>query len=167
MRRVVCTAFLTSALVACSTPDASTCKRYIPDSSSCMLQLARGAGTIAVPAGTSVQPLGRNPDGNQLVLEDSTVVDVWVSEEPDDGLAAAAGTHADSLVRVDTTIAQWPASLTTVKLVQSDAPPVYIGMLVVTLDSLRTVNASVTTSTPDSRDEALRWIIGQLSFTGR
>src|SRR5258707_163150 len=82
------------------------------DPEPCLLNLARGAGSIRLPPLTTVTPLGKNPDGRHLVLEDSTDLEVWVTEYPADGLAASGPgpTRADSMSRRDTTVAGRPAT---------------------------------------------------------
>lgn len=71
----------------------------------CLLQLARGAGALALPPLASIGALGKNPDGSKIVLEDSTVVEVWVTEPPVTGALAASGAGIDSLWLADTAVA--------------------------------------------------------------
>ena len=132
----------------------------------CVLQLAYGAGDLRLAAGGRVGPLGSNDDGSQIVLEDSTVVEVWVTEYPAAGLSTTQGIGLDSLRRVDTIIAGRPAMLSTVKLSPPSATATYLGLGFITVDSVTAINFSVTTATPSSRDAALRFIARSIAPAG-
>ena len=133
----------------------------------CVLELARGAGTVRLPPGSLVSPLGANPDGKHIVLEDSTVVDVWITEYPADGFTTSGGVGIDSTWRFDTTIVGRPATFTTLRLRSPVAAPEYVGLGFVTVDTVTAINFTVSTATPNSRDRALRAIASSISTTAR
>jgi hypothetical protein len=132
----------------------------------CVLQLAYGAGDLHLPAGTRVGPLGGNDDGSRIVLEDSTVVEVWVTEHPAAGLSTMGGIGVDSLRQADTVIAGLPATLSTVKLLSPSSAPEYLGLGFITVDSVTAINFSATTATATSRDAALRFIVRSVTPAG-
>ena len=164
LRQVAAALVLASTFVAC--PSSSfrdqSCPSEIVLESDCVLQLSRGGG-LRLPAGALVTSLGSNPDGRHIVLEDSTVVEVWITEAPADGLATTGGVGVDSTWRSDTTIAGLPATLTTFRLVSPSAAPEYGGLGFVAVDSQTAINFSVSTATPSSRDGALRRIAASIS----
>ena len=164
MRSLIASIGLASVTVACGSGPSGECHTPEGERTTCVIRLARGAGTLRLPPGTTVEPLGDNPGGRHFVLDDSTDVDVWVSEEPDDGLAASGGMSTDSMHRADTTFGGFPATFVTVKLTHPKDAPVYLGMFFVTLDSVRAVNVALSTTTPVSRDQALRDLAGQLTL---
>lgn len=156
---------LAVALVACESgpPSDPACSNDTILNTVCVLELARGAGSLRLPPGSLVSPLGANPDGKHIVLEDSTVVEVWVTEYPADGLATAGGVGIDSTRRSDTTIVGRPATLTTLRLLSPVAAPEYVGLGFVTMDTVTAINFTVSTATPSSRDRALRSIAASIS----
>jgi len=139
------------------------CSAHGGDAHPCLVPLARNAGSIRLPPRTSIGPLGKNPNGKEFVLEDSTVMQVWVTDYPADGFAASGQRfRPDSMSRRDTTVAGRPAMLVTLKLVPSEGAPTFVGSLFVTVDSARTINVTVSTATSASRDRTLHWAAGQL-----
>ncbi len=72
----------------------------------CVLRLARRAGTFQVPPLASIGLLGKNPDGKEIILEDSTVVNVWVTESPATGGMASGGSGIDSLTHSGTVVSR-------------------------------------------------------------
>jgi hypothetical protein len=133
----------------------------------CILQLARGAGALEVPPLARVGPLGKNPDGSEIVLEDSTVVEVWVTESPVTGALASSGSGIDSLWHEDTAIAGRTADLLTAKVrPRRTGAWHYFGSASVTVDGEHAINLMVWTDTPSSRDAVLRWLLGRLRIPG-
>lgn len=133
----------------------------------CILQLARGAGALEVPPLASIGPLGKNPDGNEIVLEDSTVVEVWVTDSPVTGALASSGSGIDSLWHADTAIAGRTAELITARVPPRHAGAShYFGTASVTVDREHAINMMVWTDSPRSRDAVLRWLLGRLRFPG-
>jgi hypothetical protein len=133
----------------------------------CILQLARGAGALEVPPLASIGPLGKNPDGSEIVLEDSTVVEVWVTESPVTGALASSGSGIDSLWHADTAIAGRTAELMTAKVRPRHAGAWhYFGTASVTVDGEHAINMMVWADTPSSRDAVLRWLLGRLRIPG-
>jgi hypothetical protein len=132
----------------------------------CVLQLAYGAGDLRLPPGAQVGPLGSNDDGSRILLGDSTVAEVWITRHPAAGLSTAQGIGVDSLWHADTVIAERPATLSTVKLSPPSAPPEYLGLGFIVVDSMTAINLTVTTATPVSRDNALRFILGSITPAG-
>lgn len=133
----------------------------------CTLQLARGAGALELPPLASIGPLGKNPDGSKIVLEDSTVVEVWVTESPVTGALASRGSGIDSLSYADTAIAGRSAALVTARVrpIHMGASH-YLGTASVMVDEEHAINMMVWTDTPQSRDAVLRWLLGRLRFPG-
>lgn len=168
--QVAAALLLAAALVACKSgrpsPDRS-CSNDTILRSECVLELPRGAGSLRLPPASLVTPLGSNPDGRHIVLEDSTVVDVWITEDPADGLATAGGASVDSIWRSDTTIAGLRATWTTFRLVSASAGPEYVGLGFVIVDKVTAINFTVSTATPSSRDRALRLIAMSISPAAR
>jgi hypothetical protein len=148
--------------VACGGPssDAEPCPAAGVAERACRVELSRDAGALRVPAGTAIEPLGANPAGRHLVLPDSTVAEVWVTEYAADGLAASSDTRIDSVQHADTLIAGRSTQLVSLRMVPSSGAPVYAGLAYMTLDSARAVNFSIETASRSSRDRALRDIVG-------
>jgi len=133
----------------------------------CILQLARGAGTLEVPPLASIGALGKNPDGSEIVLEDSTVVEVWVTDSPVTGALASSGSGIDSLWYADTAIAGRTAELITAKVrPRHTGAWHYFGTASVTVHGEHAINMMVWTDTPGSRDVVLRLLLGRLRFPG-
>jgi hypothetical protein len=126
----------------------------------CVLRLARRAGTFQVPPLATIGPLGQNPDGREIILADSTVVNVWVTESPATGGMATGGAGIDSLTHSATIVARHRAALETLEIrsPRSGARH-YVGSASITVDAERAVNFLVQTATPRSRDAALRALL--------
>lgn len=108
----------------------------------------------------SIGPLGKNPDGKEIILEDSTVVNVWVTESPASAGMASAGSNVDSLRHAATVVARHQAEVVTLKIRSSRTGAWhYFGSASITVDLARAVNLLVQTDTPRSRDAALRLLL--------
>lgn len=155
-------------MVACGVPAQNEvpCLNDSIMSHACVLQLPRTGG-MRVPPRTLVSALGSNPDGSELVLPDSTVVEIWVTEYPAGGLAAAGGFRTDSIVHSDTTVSGYTTSISTVKLLPPVGAPVYVGLAHVTIDTGTAVNLSVSTATPSSRDRSLLEVLSWLRLVSK
>jgi|SRR5213592_880155 len=119
------------------------------------LDLPSSVGTIRLPPGAVSEPLGSNPDGRKFILEDSTVLEIWVTPEPAVGLAATGGTGAGPIGSCDTRIGRFAATVTRAALVAPSGDSVFVGLLNITLDQQHALNVAVTTATGPSRDAVL------------
>jgi hypothetical protein len=147
-----------------SAPIADTCALTPfpnPGPSANAFQLPDSLGTVQLAPGTVAGPLGRNPHGREFILEDSTVIEVWVTPEP--ATASLMSTSpvtmsASTLCR--TTIRGHPAIIAKVALTKpgGTTPSVYVGTASIILDSATAINLAVTTATASSRDNALRLV---------
>jgi hypothetical protein len=151
--------------VACGgrSSDAEPCPAAGVAERACRIELSRDAGTLRVPAGTAIEPLGANPEGRHLVLPDSAVAEVWVTEYPADGLAASGDARIDSVQHADTLFAGRSTQLVSLRMVPSSGAPVCAGLAYLTVDSARAVNFWIQTASGSSRDRALREIVGALA----
>ena len=163
--RVVTVVVPAAVLIACASgsPRSEACSDDAILEERCVLTLTRGAGSVRLPPGALVEPLGSNSDGKHIVLEDSTVVEIWVTEVPADGLATTGGIGIDSTWRADTVIAGRPAAISTFRLVSPAREPEYVGLGFITVNGETAINFSVSTATPPSRDNALRFIAASVS----
>ena len=142
------------------TPVMPPCSDGHVSAGGCALRLARRAGTLRLPPLASIGPLGRNPDGKEIILEDSTVVNVWVTESPASAGMASGGSSVDSLRHAATVVARHQAEVVTLKI---RSPRTghwhYLGSASIPVDAARAVNLLVQTDTPQSRDTALRLLL--------
>ena len=127
------------------------------------LSLPDSVGYLRLPPLTTVEPLGHNPHGRHLVLEDSTVVDVWVTPYPAGGLAAK-GASSEEEAHCQTTIAGHSAFVSRVTLAFPNRAREYLGVISVMLNDTASVNISVSTATAASRDGALSEVAGRLTL---
>jgi hypothetical protein len=147
-----------------SAPVADTCvltPLLNPAAGADVFQLPDSLGTLQLGPGTVARPLGHNPHGREYVLEDSTVIEVWVTPEPATGSLMSTGpvtVSASTLCR--TTIQSHRAVVSKVALTKpgGTTPSVYVGAASITLGSTSTINIAVTTATASSRDQALRLV---------
>ncbi len=131
------------------------------------VELPDSTGVIRLGPGTVVAPLGTNPHGRHFVLEDSTVIDVWVTPELADGLAASGGMRARGMRRCDTRIGRYPATVTRIELWAPNRTPVFVGIINFVLSADHVLNLALTTATADSRDMMLGTIAASLQFRSR
>ncbi len=128
------------------------------------VELPDSIGVIRLGRGTVVSPLGTNPHGRHLVLEDSTVLDVWVTPQPAGGLAASGGMRARGMRRCETRIGRYPATVTRVELWAPNRAPVFVGIVNLVLSASQAVNLALTTATANSRDTMLGRVAASLQF---
>ena len=121
-------------------------------------------GTIRLPHGTVGQPLGNNPDGRKYILEDSTVLEVWLTPEPAAGMAVSGGTKAGSAGFCSTQMGKFAAIVSRAALAGPGGDSVFVGMLNITLDREHALNVAVTTATRASRDQVLKRVPGFLQL---
>jgi|SRR6267154_3019625 len=126
-------------------------------------QLPDSLGTIHLWPGALREPLGTNPHGAKFVLEDSTVVEVWVTEQSADWLSTSANVQTTGYRRCTTVRQGYPTSVVRVQFTKRDRAPVYTGIVHIVLDDHHTLNLAVTTATATSRDDALG-IVGWLDL---
>ena len=121
-------------------------------------------GTIRLPLGTVGQPLGNNPDGRKYILEDSTVLEVWLTPEAAAGMAASGGTAAGTAGFCSARVGKFIAIVSRAALVGRTGDSVFVGMLSITVDQEHALNVAVTTATRASRDQVLNRVPGFLQL---
>jgi len=121
-------------------------------------------GKIRLPPGTVEQPLGKNPDGRKYILEDSTVLEVWVTPEPAAGMSVSGGTRAGDAGFCSARMGKFAAIVSRAALARPSGDSVFVGMLNITLDQEHALNAAVTTATRASRDQVLNRVPGFLQL---
>jgi hypothetical protein len=134
--------------------DTTCLSRALPTPGWTQVNLPDSIGSLALPAGTVPQPLGKNPHGQHFVLEDSTVVEIWVTPEPvasfmTDG-AQLKVTH-----RCQALVSGLAATVTRLELGAPGHASEFVGLLSVVVDTNHAVNITVSTATMASRDEML------------
>ena len=144
-------------------PVAGTCavdSTPVPTPSWPLFQLPDSLGTIPLPPGTVAGPLGNNPDGRQFILEDSTLIELWVTPEPVGGLMASSQVRLSASTNCRATIGGRPTVINRLEFTKPGGtiPSAYVGIANIVLDSTHTINLTVTTATASSRDEALRFL---------
>ena len=117
-------------------------------------------GTVRLAPLTVAGPLGTNPHGRKFILEDSTVIEVWVTPEPVMSFMSTGQVGQSAYASCRTTIGGKPAFVTRIALTKSGGtvPSVFVGLTNITMDSTQTINVAVTTATAASRDDALRLV---------
>ena len=119
-------------------------------------ELPASAGAIRLPPGTVSEPLGANADGRKFILEDSTVLEIWVTPEPLGGLSAVGVTSAGAVQTCDGRIGRFAVVVTRVAFAAPSGDSVYLGMLNITLGSRRFLNIVATTANTESRDAIVK-----------
>src|ERR1041385_9086562 len=61
--------------------------------------LPDSVGSLRVPPLTTEEPLGRNSHGRRLILEDSTIIHVWVTPQPAAGLSMSGPGRVEGVRR--------------------------------------------------------------------
>ncbi len=115
-------------------------------------------GSLLLPPNPTTDSLGPYAHGRHLILEDSTVVDVWVTPQPPAAMASSGGLRPKSVRNCQTLISGHPAFIARVELGAPGRASVFLGMLNITVDSSHALNLSVMTATASSRDDMLRWL---------
>ena len=126
-----------------------------PMSGGTQFALPDSLGTIRLPPGAVSEPLGSNPDGRKFILEDSTVLEIWVTPEPAAGLAATGGTGTGTVRSCDTRLGRFAGTVTRASLGSPNHASVFVGLLNIILDQKHALNVAVTTATGPSRDAIL------------
>jgi hypothetical protein len=126
-----------------------------PMSAGTQFDLPDSVGRIRLPPRAVSEPLGSNPHGRKFILEDSTVLEIWVTPEPAVGLAATGGTAAETVQSCDTRIGRFTATVTRAALGSPNQASVFVGLLNIILDQKHALNVAVTTATAPSRDAVL------------
>jgi hypothetical protein len=146
-------------------PVKTTCLPHVRvTSGGTRINLPDSTGAIWLPPGTVAQPLGANPHARHLILEDSTVLDVWTTSLPAAGVATTGGAEADSITYCASPIGGYLATVTRATLKSPNRPSVFLGMLNIALDNEHAVNLAATTATAASRDGILSLIAGSLDL---
>jgi hypothetical protein len=131
--------------------DAEMVRVVLPDS----------IATIRIPSGATRK--GKLPSGLTLILEDSTLIDVWLTPEPATGFAATGSAHPVNFTFCDTTVRDRSATVTRVTLVMPGDSS-FVGILNVVIDKAHALNVAVTTATATSRDTVLGIVASNLEF---
>jgi hypothetical protein len=168
-RWFVLTGSLVAGLTQChgrvDTPGDVTCLSSTqPIANGVEFDLPHVVGTIRLPQGTVGQPLGNNPDGRKYILEDSTVLEVWLTPEPAAGMSVSGGTKAGSGGFCSTQMGKFAAIVSRAALAGPSGDSVFVGMLNITLDQEHALNVAVTTATRASRDQVLNRVPGFLQL---
>jgi hypothetical protein len=121
-------------------------------------------GSIRLSPGTVEQPLGKNPDGRKYILEDSTVLEVWVTPEPAAGMAVSGGAKAGDAGFCSTQLGKFAAMVSRAALAGPSGDSVFVGMINITVDQEHALNVAVTTATRASRDDVLTRVPGFLQL---
>ncbi len=121
-------------------------------------------GTIRLPVGTVGGPLGANPDGRRYVLQDSTVLEVWLTDQPAAGLAASGTMGADSIRSCDTQIGGFATTVTRAAFAGHRGDSLFVGLINITMDSEQALNVAVTTANRGARDQTVNRLPGLLRF---
>jgi hypothetical protein len=145
-------------------PD-TTCVRVAAlDTSMPPLKLPGSVATVRLPDRGTVK--GSLPTGWTLVLEDSTLIDLWVTPEPATGFASSTGARPVDFRFCDIALDNHSATVTRVTLIMPGRDSVFVGVLNVQLDPEHALNVSVSTATAESRDAMLGMVAGNLEFRG-
>ncbi|SRR6266566_4367436 len=126
-----------------------------PMSGGTQFDLPDSVGAIRLPPGAVSEPLGGNPDGRKFILEDSTVIEIWVTREPAAGLAATGRGGAGTVRSCDTRMGRFAATVTRAALGSPNHQSVFVGLINIVLDQEHALNIAVTTATGSSRDVVL------------
>jgi hypothetical protein len=102
-----------------------------------------------------------------LVLEDSTVVEIWVTPEPVASLMTSDGTNLKVTQRCQTMVSGLAATATRLELGAPGRTSEFVGLLSVVVDTNHAVNVSVSTATLASRDEMLAIVARMHLRSGR
>ena len=147
------------------TPPGNACLSSTPQIANVVeFNLPHVVGTIRLPQGTVGQPLGNNPDGRKYILEDSTVLEVWLTPEPAAGISASGGMRGRAEGFCSTQVGKFDAIVSRAALAEPSGDSVFVGMLNITLDQENALNIAVTTATRASRDQVLNRVPGFLQF---
>jgi len=130
------------------------------------VDLPDSLGSLLLPPNPTTDSLGPYAHGRHFILEDSTVVDVWVTPQPAAALASIGGLRPKGVRNCQTLISGHPAFVARVELEAPGRASVFLGMLNITVDSSHALNLSVTTANAPSRDDMLRWL-GTVRLRGR
>ena len=133
-----------------------------PMSDGMQFELPASVGTIRLPPRSVSEPSGSNPAGRKFILEDSTVLEIWVTPEPAAGISATGATGAGPVRSCGTQIGRFDATVTRVALAGLGGDSVFIGLINITLDQEHALNIAVTTATGLSRDAVLNDVPGFL-----
>ena len=129
--------------------------------------LPDSVGSLRVPPLTTEEPLGRNSHGRRLILEDSTIIHVWVTPQPAAGLSMSGPGRVEGVRNCETQVSGHLAIVSRFTVVPRATPREYMGMMNIVLDDSTSANFTISTATVASRDMMLGVVAHSLVFRGR
>ena len=167
-RSFVLTGWFIASLTQChgriDTPRGNSClsgSQRIPNGVE--FNLPHLVGTIRLPEGTKGEPIGYDPDARKYILEDSTVLEVWLTPEPAAGMSVSGGTGAFEGV-CSTQMGKFAVIVSRGALAWPHRDSAFVGMINITLDEENALNVAVTSGTRASRDRMLNRVPGFLQL---